>query len=352
MNTPDFSELATWSELREEPRSPLTTRIASQTGFRSSADLAESLLGLGSVVRLHGRPCPLHVVLRRQNGDKTWGGFFISDYSRFASAQDFILAEPLTSTYSRMVLRSLPIRIRYDSCYMTFVGALSSSDIEAIEALESCPIPMGDAVPGIILPRELADGTTVVTGTPMSSNDDPRKELHQAYRALVARTHYLSLSGAASTEKALAAGKRLAAFGSSTAAELTLAANRAASVFLSWADTVASAFRLESVGSAPMHAAGGLPDRFLFERGEYVDVDVDYDAKIVKVSSCFDPEGRRYKLFFLTSDNEVVAHVPREKDGYLSIDRFDGDFEERCPEIFDGLKMEIREVPDAASGNY
>lgn len=304
---------------------------------------------------------PVNLLLDEIVGDLSacgvWRGWIMTRDIHYASHFDLLRAgDPNFCEEGCAVIQCWNPVLVYEGCIHEVVGRMSQEKLDAARKLSSdfarSVVPAESDVgrfgkPGDLIYRQI-NGTWHQTGCWLDrmAPDDMRNEYIDLYGEFARSVN-------APVEQALAAREQATTVGPATAASkipdalgtgLALAANRAASVFLSWADTVTSAFRLESTEPALFHAAGGQSDRFVFERGEYVDVDVDYDTKIVKVSSCFDPEGRCYKLFFLNDDNEVVAHVPREKRGYLSIERFDGDFEEHCPEIVQGLKMEIREV--------
>lgn len=133
---------------------------------------------------------PIPVVLDiLESGGKTWRGWIVSRDRDYASSWDLILGpeevdiDPLCEMAQAWnpVRVAIPVKVR-------ILGKLSTERLAALRMLavdhENGFIsgPPGEHRLGVILARELSDGTGVVTGTALGSDDDPRVEYQRIYR--------------------------------------------------------------------------------------------------------------------------------------------------------------------------
>jgi hypothetical protein len=132
---------------------------------------------------------PLTVLLNRQNKDnRVWHGWMMAPEIQYAGFWDLLLEpgdEPFDPQCGMVQLWN-PIQLYFpDDFKARVVGRLSAARMLAVRALAEEYL-LGDPVlplsrPGFIALRSTSHDDSVVTGSPLAGNDDPRHRFQQCY---------------------------------------------------------------------------------------------------------------------------------------------------------------------------
>lgn len=164
-------------------------RVKSQAAFPPEAPAAGQIRRLaripasGGPGRALGRSCG--VLLGANQGSQCWSGWIVAQEADYASEQDLVLQEedaPLDPE-AAMVQAWNPVRIRLNGDE-AILGKLTPHRLAAVISLEEGSGARGRFVaprPGRIGVWSLADGSSVVTGTPLGDSTDPRREYRRLY---------------------------------------------------------------------------------------------------------------------------------------------------------------------------
>ena len=138
-------------------------------------------------------PIPVLLDVLEASG-KTWRGWIVARDRGYATCWDLILGpeEEDLDPLCEIVQAWNPVRVSLPA-RMRILGQLSPYRLAALRTLavdhENGFIsgPPGEHRLGVALARELSDGTGVVTGTSIASDDDPRVEYQRIYREIAGK---------------------------------------------------------------------------------------------------------------------------------------------------------------------
>ena len=141
-------------------------------------------------VTLATEPIPVLLDVLEASG-KTWRGWIVSRDRDYATCWDLILGpeEENRDPLCEIVQAWNPVRVALPK-NVRILGQLSPNRLAAMRTLavdyENGFIsgPTDEHRLGVALARELSDGTGVVTGTSIASDDDPRVEYQRVYREI------------------------------------------------------------------------------------------------------------------------------------------------------------------------
>lgn len=132
---------------------------------------------------------PLAVLLDREVSPDRWRGWLVGRDIGYASIHDLVLGpeeEPLDPQCQIVQVWNVTLLpVEYAGRKL---GSLSEARLNAVRSMECdiaanrCPVGILDDRMGVLVARELSDGTGVVTGTPVTKPDDPRNEYADIYR--------------------------------------------------------------------------------------------------------------------------------------------------------------------------
>ncbi|MCX7113833.1 MAG: hypothetical protein NTX45_27915 [Proteobacteria bacterium] len=138
-------------------------------------------------------PAPLSVLLDgRGDTEGVWYGWYTAPEVAYASVWDYVLQEedgPFDPGLAGMVQLWNPVYF-YMTPAVRVIGQIVPERLQAIRALaaEYVSRALGDnretSRPGFIGMRETLQGHSVVTGTPLGGEDDPRRRYQQIYHAV------------------------------------------------------------------------------------------------------------------------------------------------------------------------
>jgi len=198
-------------ELVDPDRSPLGIAVAPSDHLlammerRVAADQAypPAPLAVGQIRRLTsvshsgrqlGRSCA--VLLGRAVDGRRWAGWLVAQESDWAGERDLILQEEdgVLALDAAMAQAWNPVEVslRGDEAIL---GKLSPQRVAAVSTLSSHVPTDAQWVaprPGRIGAWDLDEGTTVVTGTPLGGDDDPRAAYQDLYRRLASELGFVA----------------------------------------------------------------------------------------------------------------------------------------------------------------
>ncbi len=143
----------------------------------------------GQLVRLASVPTPAVALLAGYDDDsQVWHGWWVSPDVQYAGFWDFLLQaedapfDPACGVVQLWNPTQLHLTAETD---VYAVGRLSEARMQAVEAL-ALEYLLGDpqmprSRPGLCALRAIGDGFSVVTGTPLGQDDDPRYAYQQVY---------------------------------------------------------------------------------------------------------------------------------------------------------------------------
>lgn len=146
----------------------------------------DAVRGLDGTGRAVGRS--FGVLLGASLGGRRWSGWIVAQEGEYASERDLILQEDdgIADPVAVMVQAWNPVEValRGDEA---IIGKLPAATLEAVARLGDPGFAPDEFVaprPGRIGAWDLDPDTTVVTGTPLGEQDDPRHEYRALYHAL------------------------------------------------------------------------------------------------------------------------------------------------------------------------
>ena len=145
-----------------------------------------------------GRSCA--VLLGASLGGKRWAGWMVAQEADYASERDLVLqdSDGLFAPEAAMVQawNAVELALQGDE---PILGQLGPAGLGAVLLLAETDKPGDEFVaprPGRIGAWSLAPGTTVVTGTPLGAEDDPRHSYRQLYQRLAQELRVASMTPA------------------------------------------------------------------------------------------------------------------------------------------------------------
>lgn len=146
----------------------------------------DAVPGLGGAGRAVGRS--FGVLLGASLGGRRWSGWLVAQEGEYAGERDLVLQEDdgIADPVAVMVQAWNPVEValRGDEA---IIGKLPAATLGAVARLGDPGFAPQDFVasrPGRIGAWDLDRDTTVVTGTPLGEQDDPRHDYQVLYRAL------------------------------------------------------------------------------------------------------------------------------------------------------------------------
>lgn len=146
----------------------------------------DAVPGLDGAGRVVGRS--FGVLLGASLGARRWSGWLVAQEAEYASERDLVLQEDdgVADPVAAMVQAWNPVEVvlRGDEA---IIGKLPAATLGAVARLGDPGFAADEFVaprPGRIGAWDLDPDTTVVTGTPLGEQDDPRHGYQQLYRAL------------------------------------------------------------------------------------------------------------------------------------------------------------------------
>jgi hypothetical protein len=145
-----------------------------------------------------GRSCA--VLLGASLGGKRWAGWMVAQEADYASERDLVLQDNdgLFAPEAAMVQAWNPVELALQGDE-PILGQLGPAGLGAVLLLAETDKPGDEFVaprPGRIGAWSLAPGTTVVTGTPLGAEDDPRHTYRQLYQRLAQELRVASMTPA------------------------------------------------------------------------------------------------------------------------------------------------------------
>ncbi|MGJ7917760.1 hypothetical protein ACI48D_20060 [Massilia sp. LXY-6] len=159
----------------------------------------------GADGRALGRSCA--VLLGASLGGKRWSGWMVAQEVDYASERDLVLqdSDGLFAPEAGMVQAWNPVEVALQG-NEPILGQLGAAGLGAVLLLADTDTPGDEFVaprPGHIGAWDIAPHTTIVSGTPLGADDDPRHEYRQLYHQLANE-----LRIAATTRVAMSASTR------------------------------------------------------------------------------------------------------------------------------------------------
>lgn len=167
----------------------VSRRVASQAAFPPEDLAAGQIRHLARIPKVDGKGRSLGrsfgVLLGACLGGQCWSGWMVAQEADYATDRDLVLQteDGPFSPEAAMVQAWNPVRIwlRGDEAIL---GKLAPRYLGAVSSLAENRVNAGAFVPsrpGRIGAWNLNDGTTVVTGTPLGDQADPRREYQKLY---------------------------------------------------------------------------------------------------------------------------------------------------------------------------
>lgn len=173
-------------------------KLIAQRSAATSTHQQKQIPALGQIVRIPSPPNPLQpdepnehlaVLLEAPVGLEKWSCFVVTRDQQFAAYWDLVLGPEEEIRDPQCQLVQVWNRTTVDpSLADKVLCQLSTSRMAAVLSLATDyegsgqHAVEGDSRPGVLLARELSDGTGVVTGTRIQLEDDPRVEYGALYR--------------------------------------------------------------------------------------------------------------------------------------------------------------------------
>jgi hypothetical protein len=138
----------------------------------------------------------LGVLLDRCDAAGRWHGWMAASEADWAGAHDVLLEpgdEPFEPLFGVVQTWNPVSLVPSPQLCARVLGELSATRLAALRAVaDECANPIASAIdpaPGRIALRTVADTFTVLSGTPLASDGDPRAEYQALYRAAAQRLH-------------------------------------------------------------------------------------------------------------------------------------------------------------------